>query len=198
MILSNMIKIRTLAAIILSATFSQWASAQTKVEREYRIKKNAVPENALTFIEECFPGSTVKWYREENTKGSFIEAKTIQSKTKYSIKFDSQGNLQDTEQIVSFESLPSEARDKIGDFLKTRFTKYRIVKIQKQWLAAETTIKSLITTGKSDTRYETNFELEVRGTKGKDIDFFEFLFNENGKLLKEYEIVQKNTNNLIF
>ncbi len=198
MILSNMIKIRTLAAIILSATFSQWASAQTKVEREYRIKKNAVPENALTFIEECFPGSTVKWYREENTKGSFIEAKTIQSKTKYSIKFDSQGNLQDTEQIVSFESLPTEARDKIGDFLKTRFTKYRIVKIQKQWLAAETTIKSLITTGKSDTRYETNFELEVRGTKDKDIDFFEFLFNENGKLLKEYEIVQKNTNNLIF
>jgi len=193
-----MIKIRTLAAIILSATFSQWASAQTKVEREYRIKKNAVPENALTFIEECFPGSTVKWYREENTKGSFIEAKTIQSKTKYSIKFDSQGNLQDTEQIVSFESLPTEARDKIGDFLKTRFTKYRIVKIQKQWLAAETTIKSLITTGKSDTRYETNFELEVRGTKDKDIDFFEFLFNENGKLLKEYEIVQKNTNNLIF
>src|SRR5690606_8609254 len=186
------------AAILLLATFCQLVSAQTKVEREYRIKRNAVPENALAFIDEWFPGSTVKWYHEENAKGSFIEAKTSQSKIKYSIKFDILGNLQDTEQIISFENMPTDAGDKITAFLKSRFTKYRIIKIQKQWLADKTTIKSLITTGKSSTKYETNFELEVRGTKGKDIDFFEFLFNEKGNLLKEYEIVQKNTNNLIF
>lgn len=191
-------KLKILTIITLLTIFCQLATAQTKVEKEYRIKKNAVPENALTFIEECFPGTKIKWYHEENAKGSFIEAKTRRAKARYSIKFDLLGNLQDTEQIVSFESLPADAQDKINSFLKTRFTRHKIVKIQKQWLADKTTIKSLITTGKSSGKYRTNFELEVRGTKGKDIDFFEFLFNEKGKLLKEYEIVQKNVNNLIF
>jgi len=198
MILTSNMKLKSLVTVTLLTIFFQLAAAQTKVEKEYRVKKNAVPENALAFIEECFPGSTIKWYHEENAKGSFIEAKTRQMKARYSIKFDLQGNLQDTEQIVAFESLPTETQNKINSFLKNRFTKHKIVKIQQQWLADKTTIKSLITTGKSSAGYKTNFELEVRGTKDKDIDFFEFLFNEKGKLLKEYEIVQKNINNLIF
>ncbi|ADY52525.1 hypothetical protein Pedsa_1972 [Pseudopedobacter saltans DSM 12145] len=187
--------------IIIAASlciFSHLSPAQEKFEKEYRINKRSAPSNATSFIDECFPDSRIKWYREESTKGTFFEAKIRHSKTIYSIKFDQQGNLQDTERTLSFKDLPVGAQKNIRQFLERRFATYSIIKLQEQWLADKNIIKSLIVNGNPSGHYKTNYELEIRGKAGKDIDFFEFLFNQEGKLVREYKIVEKNFNNLIF
>lgn len=187
--------------IIIAASlciFTHLCLAQEKFEKEYRIKNSGVPAIAVSFIDECFPDSRIKWYKEESTKGSFFEAKIRQSKTIYSIKFDQQGNLLDTERILTFKDLPVDTQNNIKEFMESRFTSYSIVKLQEQWIAEKNVIKSLINHENPSGHYQINYELEIKGKSGKDIDFFEFLFSQKGKFVREYKMVQKNINNLIF
>jgi hypothetical protein len=49
--------------------------AQKKYEKEYRIKQEEVPEEALEFIHSAAIDFSEKWYFEENLEGNSIEAK---------------------------------------------------------------------------------------------------------------------------
>lgn len=174
-------------------------SAQQKIEKEYRIKASMVPKKAIDFIQECFPDTKVKWHKEEGNSTYFLEAKLRFGGYLYSVKFNTDGTLLDTEYIISFNQIPDQARLKIENHLKERFTSFSIKKVQVQWLADETITKKLIDKVKvSDLKFTTNFEIEVRGKHQSQVEFYEFLFSSKGELLKEYTIIQRNPNNLIF
>ncbi|SKB80821.1 hypothetical protein [Daejeonella lutea] len=174
------------------------AFAQEKLEREYRIKQSEVPSKALDFVRSSFGTGKIKWYGEDNLSGKAIEAKGKQGGNLYSVKFNTAGDLQDVEVVVSFNNLPETTRKAIATQLDLNFSKYRIQKTQVQWLADSKVLSSLIRQEPAPGKHVINYEITVRGTKNRQTGYYEFLMDENGKVIRTSTIIERNSHNLIY
>lgn len=185
--------------ILLTFLFSvSMGYSQEKFEREYRIKVSEVPQKALDFIEGSFPSKKIKWYGEENLEGRSIEAKVKKDGNLFSVKFDTLGTIQDVEMLVKFRELDSPIKEKIEEELDAAFSNYKIQKVQIQWKGKIDALKSLISARESNGEYVTNYELVVRGKEGRQTDYYEFLFDTDGKLKKRLTIIQRTDHHLIY
>lgn len=175
------------------------AFAQTKFEREYRIKEKDVPEQALRFINNAVEGGKVKWYAEESQDGNNIEAKLKYQKQKFSVEFDTLGNLQDVEKTVKLKNLNQKTSDAISRSLATKFGDYKIRKVQIQWTANDyETLTELIRNRNSTGTYDEKFEIVIETRKNKAYKAFEVLIDRNGKIEKSLELDLRSMNNIEF
>jgi len=170
---------------------------KNKFEREYSIKQSEVPLKANNFINKTLNGK-VKWYGEENLQGKAIEAKGKKDKKFYSVKFDTLGNIQDVEVVVSFNSLSKEIQTKIQKELEKQFSSIKIIKTQIQWLGSQEVLKQLLNKENTTEDYSTNYEIVIKGKSNSHYEQYEVLFNEQGKLVDKAKIIQKNDQHLIY
>ncbi len=173
-------------------------NGQVKFEKEYRIKDKEVPKKAKKFIDSSFNNQKIKWYTEESQDGKTIEAKTIYNKNQYSIEFDNLGNILDVEKKVKFKNLKGDLKKSINYQLNSVFKNYKILKTQIQWKASSKSLTALIKDEDISDSFETNYELVLKGQKKDTLGMFEVLFDSNGRILKIYEIIHRNTDNLQF
>lgn len=172
--------------------------AQIKYEREYSIKSDAVQQEASKFVSSIFPKARIHWYREESLTGSSIEAKFKSSGKRFSIEFDEKGNLQDVEIMSSIKEMSSEGREALKGELSQSFQKYKIEKVQLQWVGVESKVKkSLLELAAAD-GIRTRYELIIKGTRNGKENYFEILSESDGRIVTTREIVQRNTDNLIY
>lgn len=174
------------------------AYSQDKQEREYRIKESAVSAKALEYVEKNFEGVRMRWYGEENLDGKAIEAKGKRDGKLYSVKFSTEGELQDIEMVVNFNSIPENVKTAVEKNLNDRFSKFRIQKTQIQWVGDQAELASLIRGEKITGTYATNYEITLQGTKDRRTDYYEVLADYKGELLRESKIVQRTNQNLIY
>lgn len=169
--------------------------AQTKYEKEVRIKQNVVPQSALDFVDALSFSHKVKWYKEFGLESTSIEAKTKREGQRYSIEFNTAGELEDVEVQIKWESLPLGVRASIDDYLQGKFNKYRLRKIQVQYVGAP---NDMIVFLKNENRIRVaqNYELVLSAKVDGAYKKFEFLFSGEGNFLKSAEIVSKNTDNI--
>ena len=173
--------------------------SQIKYEKESRIKRNDVPAKALNFIDTCFVAKNVYWVYETNLNNKHsIEAKTKHLGEKFSIEFDTLGNIQDVELDIEFVGIPEKQRLEIIKNIEKEFSKYKFKEIQIQWLGNHKAQFELIKTRKTSENYTQNYEIVIVGNKNKKQAYFELLFNADGSLLKEVEIIENNNDNLEF
>jgi hypothetical protein len=104
------VKLIILLKILLLLATS--AFGQVKYEKEFRLKPGQVPVKARQFIDSINLQQKVKWYYEQNLKGNSIEAKFRMNHKRYSIEFDTLGNLQDVEVQIGWEQMPAAYRFK--------------------------------------------------------------------------------------
>lgn len=185
-----------LIVFLATSTYAGNLFAQDKFEKESRIKENHVPKKALEFLESLNYSTRIKWYREEGLIKESIEAKFRHNKTNYSVEFDSLGNIEDIEIEVNFEELDSEVKNKLIFQFKADCLKYKIVKVQKQYLGNENLLLTLCQNCEKSNLLEINYELIIKCNQNKQVDLFEYLFNKNGVLLNKYRIVFKNSSHL--
>lgn len=178
---------------VVTASFSQ-----EKLEREYRIKQSEAPLKALEFVRGSFGNTRMKWYGEENLIGKAIEAKGKLEGSLYSIKFDTDGSLQDVEMVVSYQSLPESTRAAIEKQMDLNFSKYRIQKTQVQWLGEPKVLSSLIKKETPQGKHVINYEITLRGTKDRQTDYHEFLVDDSGGVIRRSKIIERNSHNLIY
>ncbi|MDQ4139839.1 MAG: hypothetical protein M3142_04880, partial [Bacteroidota bacterium] len=114
--------------LITNQTFGQ-----TKYEKEYRLKPQEVPVEARKFVDALRFSGKVKWYFEENLKGNSIEAKVTNNQKRYSLEFDTLGNLQDVEVQIDWLEIPEVTRNNISGSLDSEYSDYKINKIQVQY-----------------------------------------------------------------
>ena len=185
-------------AVILISLFisSINVTGQKKYEREYDLKKENVPGMAITFMDSCCPNSKVKWYGEESLTGKTIEAKINYKGSLYSIEFDTSGHIQDVEKKTGIDDIPKNARSAIVNKIDSIFSKHKIEKVQVQWVGYNQALYELIEKRNSTLPYTTNYEIVVKGRKGKSTKMYEVLFSMDGSILSVSEIVQRNTDNL--
>src|SRR5699024_1418289 len=139
---------------------------QEKFERESRIKRSEVPKKASMYVESIFPDAKkTKWYLEENLDGFANEAKVRENGTIYSIKFDTLGNLQNIEFIEKFNKLPMQVQDKVESHLQEQYDRFRLKKVQIQWIGDADLLRSVLLDETKNGQYETNYEIEFVGRK---------------------------------
>jgi hypothetical protein len=171
--------------------------AQVKYEREYLIKEYDAPPLAQSFIDSVFSESRVRWYAEISNEGKSVEAKLSYNRTRYSIKFDLQGNILDVEFEIKAEEIPETVRENIERNLKEIFDRYRITRIQEQVLASRTGSYLLLKNGDTD-GITINYEITIRGRENRKTRWYEFLFDQKGHIKSKIPVVFRNTDNLEF
>jgi hypothetical protein len=133
--LSHLVNIkRFLLLLMLGSACLASAYAQVKFERESRVNFSEVPQAARSFVDSCCPGQKkIKWYREESQDGLSFEAKFQDWRGRYSIEFDSLGQVWDVEKKVKLRKLPLAIKANILRPLDSLYDSYRITKLQLQW-----------------------------------------------------------------
>ena len=173
-------------------------NAQSKFERETRIDKQEAPAKAIDFIDRSDFNSKIKWYKEISQEGKSFEAKTRRKGHKFSIEFDTAGNVLDVEKEVKLVDIDTELIQKIEKSLTNEFTKFKIVKIQLQWKADDEVLIELINTDNTSNKVSVRYEIVVKGKKEGFSKFYELLLDDRGKVLRTLEILDKNTDILMF
>ncbi len=182
--------------LLIGLTYTSDLFAQDKFEKESRIKKRDVPSKALMFIDSLNYDARVKWYMEEGLTGKSIEAKFKYDKIKYSIEFDTLGNVEDTEMEEKWKDIPPDVSALVSWQFKSDCSKFKVQKVQKQYTGTEKDLLSILINGKKGDELKTNFEIIVKCHQDKKVNLFEYLFNEKGKLISKSKIVFKNSSHL--
>ena len=186
--------ILTVSLLVLSV---QVGSSQYKFEKEDRIKAKEVPVAALEFIEECaFPKKTC-WYREQGYDSVSIEGKTKHRGTKYSIEFDTLGNVEDVEYKIKWEDITEDAKAGILAYFDTKHSKTKIKKIQRQLTGSVLDLQQAMLTDEYIGTV-TKYEIEVKAKIDGRYMLKEYLFDDKGGLVRESEVIYRNSDNLEF
>ena len=170
--------------------------SQEKYEKEYRIKTAKVPQAALEFIHSAGFAKKVKWYREEGLTSNSIEAKTKHHKTKYSIEFNTAGEIEDVEYIIQWEDMPALTRINIEGFLDSIYQKKRLVKIQVQLTGEKEELLQALVEPQADLNLNTHYEIVLNGVEKGIYERYEYLFSQNGEMKRKAKIILKNTDHL--
>lgn len=181
-----------LLSILISSTSQLFA--QVKWEREYRIHPSSVPEKAILFIDSAKLESRVKWYAEESHEGKTFESKFQFSKKKHSVEFSESGDVLDIEVELKLSELPESWVMAFDEALAEHFTRVKIVKVQAQY--SDELMDYMHS--KNATLSKVNYEVVIRGYKGRDFRFYEATLDSMLSLISLKEIVTRNTDNLEF
>jgi hypothetical protein len=171
---------------------------QTKFEKEYRIKTRSVPNLAIEYVSQFGFTVKVKWFREESYTGKSIEAKVKQDKTRFSIEFDTIGNLQDIEIEIRSQEIAPMIMSKIRTQFGKDFAKHKINKIQRQFSGESQSIFNRLNGNSEDEAVFIKYEIIVKGKKDGKTSLYEYLFDRNGELEKRALIVFRNTDHLVY
>lgn len=170
--------------------------AQEKIEKESRIDLTAVPKNAQSFISDLALDNKIKWYLEQGINQTTIEAKFKHNGKKYSVEFDSIGNIEDIEVEISWKDLEAGVKESIKKQLDLNCLKHKINKIQTQYLGNAKNLSFLFKQNSNTQKLETNYELIVRCNQENEVNLFEYLFNHQGKLISTSKIIFRNSSHL--
>ncbi|WP_289063864.1 hypothetical protein [uncultured Zobellia sp.] len=164
------------------------AMGQVKNEREYRVLEKDFPDTALDILGNRLKDiKRVRYFKEYDTGTFSYEVKFRRKGMFYSVEFNSIGQLQDIEVYINQDDIPESGLDKIRTQLKNQFSRYRIIKVQRQY--------PLVSFSNEDALFEqalegkgvehTNYEVVISGKEKEGFKTFEFLFDSQGNFLKK-------------
>jgi hypothetical protein len=184
-----------LALLLLGAGHTN-GYGQTKYEREFRLREQEVPASAKKYIQQLESGARIKWYFEDDALDDAIEAKFKWQGQRYSIEFDTLGELEDIEIQCRFRELPHQVQEAIEKDLEEIYNSHRVRKVQIQYLGEPEDLLALIRDGNQSAPHTTNYELIVKGKSPGGIHLYEVTFDHTGTKTKMARIVLRNIDNL--
>lgn len=173
------------------------AQSNQKIEKEERITATDFPKNAMKIVQELgYDRKKIKFYRETDGDKTSFEAKLTYKNRNYSIEFDKNGQLEDVEIDLRKRKMPQNVLAKIQKALDTVARKYRIEKVQEQYLPVELTLHKLkerIANNQPD-----NYEMIVAFKEDRKIYRKEYLFDNNGIFISARLIKRLDYDFLLF
>lgn len=165
--------------------------SQSKIEKEFMISEDLVPDTCLSLIINNFSKTKIKWLKEIGLNDSSIEAKFRFEGHRISVEFSSKGEFEDVEIEIDFSHIYYELRHEIERSLDYSFEKYKIIKIQAQY----TNIK-ILETKEFNFHKSPYYEFIISTKENGQYVKYECLFNSNGQLIKKTKLLIKASNNL--
>ena len=162
-------------------------NAQSKDEREERVKLKDFPVKAQDVIRQLPNGyKRMRLYKETDGEKVSYEAKFKFKKQLVSLEFNTLGAIEDIEIEMTKKALKKQRElfKKIENFLKSKGKKYKLIRIQEQYIFPGIDALPFLLSVLNKTYAEAiNYELIVQVKTDKDWIFLETLFNESGELL---------------
>lgn len=191
-----------LVLLISFGTFTSAYAQSEKNEVERSLNRNDMPDKVLSLIDEFWPNLRgIKYFEQTDGEETTYEVKLEWQGDQYSIEFSTEGAVQDVEKLISFEDIPEPARGSITRDLDEQFNKYRLTRIQLQFIAADDDgvddsdfIDDILESDSED--YEIRFEIELDGENRRELGSFEMLYNESGTLLEKSKIIRRSLDNI--
>ncbi|MGN6645421.1 MAG: hypothetical protein ACTHJT_02725 [Cytophaga sp.] len=138
-------------------------------QNDKNISVRKIPSPVVAYLAKQYPSYKKVSYVIENDADTICyEAEFKYMGEKYSVLFDTLGNVIETEIEVSFDNLKDSVKEKIIDKLQTDFLTHKIIKTQEV-----------------EYRNALLYELEIKGRKKKDVEFYEYYFERSGVFIKE-------------
>lgn len=145
---------------------SQSASAQ-----EVRMREDEIPAAVRSYVSaHCSEAKRLRYFKETEEGRQFIEVEFVEDHREHSIKFEGD-KLIETEVEIAFDDIALHAKQRIEAKLKELNTSYKIIECQEV-----------------NATSNPQFELEIKGAKDR---YFELLFDHDGNLIHQSEIVVK-------
>lgn len=170
--------------------------SQEKMEREYRIKEKSVPVSALLFMDSIGIKVKTKWYKEEGLEKNSIEVKFKYRKSKFSIEFDTLGNVEDVEVIRKWKEIDKNTQKLIENQLLKDCSKYKVEKIQIQYKGPEKQLYEIVRNPFTEIPLQKSFEVVVKCKTEEEVALYEYLFNEKSEKVFRSKIIFKNSSHL--
>lgn len=168
--------------VTMALTVCSITAGQKKQEQEFRIDKNELPKTILPLLTNHLQDvKRLRFYKEQDGNSTSFEVKFKKGRLHYSVEFDSIGTLEDVEFIINEHDIPSESLKSIQRYLGETYGKFRIKKIQQQYLnekgETETVLKKAF---QNLIIPEINYEIIVTSKKQKGFNEYEVTFNAMG------------------
>jgi hypothetical protein len=176
---------------------SSLSYAQEKQEQEFRIDDSEVPEAASSFIAQVPVKKSFRWYKEKNGSLVTFEAKGRWNRHEISIEFNDVGVIEDIEITQKMRSIPQAVRERITAVLKEESSRYRIKKMQYQFVGKPEVLLALLMRDSLE-QLASNYELVVQVKVDNAYHIYEYLFDNSGKLTQRLEVMERNSFNIQF
>jgi|SRR5690606_13810611 len=183
-------------AYLMFGIFFNNLFSQEKYEKESRLKQDDVPYSALNFIDSLSLKNKVKWYLEEGIESKSVEAKFKRNGKKYSVEFDTFGNIEDVEIEMKWDDLQGPLKKPISTRLNEDCIKHKIVKTQIQYTGNRVALFLKLLGGEPIGNLTVKYEIVVKCRSEKNTELFEYLFTDKGQLISASTIVFKTSNHL--
>lgn len=177
------VKIIFILAILLN---SIQLLAQTKAEREKRVRFEDFPKQAQTLLNSIpEKHKRMKYYFETDGKKSSYEAKFKYGKKYYSLEFDIFGIVEDIEVIIDELEIPKEVISKISDYFMGNFDNYKLVKVQKQYVktSEKSTTDFIVSVLNGDSIDQISYEIIAQVKSGRKRHYLEVVFESEGNFI---------------
>ena len=174
------------------------AFTQVKMERESRAQKSDVPLKALAFIDSISTDISPKWFWEGIMFPTSYEAKFKFNKIRYSVEFDTLGNLEDLEMLTDYESLPQVVINEVDGSLLEVYQKSKITRTQIQWSGNELDIIKAVNNNFSfaSTQLTVRYEIELKLKQEGRWRLEEWTVDSKGKIISQKKIITPRTDHL--
>jgi hypothetical protein len=188
---------RSLLTFILLILLFVSSNAQQKFEQEVRVDESEVPTVSVSFVSSVTGAKKVKWYKEESQNGISLEAKFKVNKTKYSVEFDTEGNLLDAEIERKIKTLRTGVQDKLVLHFEEHYSRYKIKKCQIQYSGNSDDILAALN-GQESIDLTIRYELIVTVQEENGWNTYEITFDTMGTVISKLLIIELNTDHLDF
>ncbi len=201
-----------LSSFFLIFSFSSFAQKEgEKIEREISIKEDQFPEKALKLAAPILKkAKKTKYYKELSEMGDYYEFKSDYKGEQISVKFNEKGELIDIEILKKLKDFPKDIQQSIEEYFNENYEKHRLIRIQIQYNREvefedgeleqdedDEYIKEFLEMDLEDLIVKYEIEAEVK-TNDNNTGFFEFLFDDKGKLELKRAIVTRADDNVLY
>lgn len=173
---------------------------QKKQEREFRINKEELPQEIIPILSDYLNNvKRLRFYKELDGKKSSYEVKFKKDKLFYSVEFDENGILEDVEFIIKENDIPQETLNAIEDHLSVTYGKFRIKKIQQQYLNGDKDAKTVLKKAFQNLLLpEINYEIVIAVKDNQGFGEYEVTFDSNGKHLLTRKSIALKYDHVLF
>ncbi|MGB7392852.1 MAG: hypothetical protein WA913_00525 [Pricia sp.] len=194
-------KTLTLITTLCLLSYSFQGLAQVKNEREYRIERNQFPEKSIRSLSGYLDAAKrIRYFKEYDGEKTSFEVKFKLNRKKHSVEFDSIGNLEDVETYIDKEDIPRPAVRDIEKYLESEFTRYRIVKIQRQYPKSHYKEDADLLENAFQNTIDTNvnYEIVVAGRKKDGFEDYEMTFDSIGGFLNSRKFISIGYDHILY
>jgi len=190
---------RTTSFILVLLATSVLCFGQKKQEREFRIDKEELPKEITPVLTNYLNNvKRLRFYKELDGERSSYEVKFKKDRLLYSIEFDENGVLEDVEFIIKQKGIPDKTFEKLTKYLKANHEKYRIKKIQQQYLNTGNPQKTLKDAFQNLILPEIQYELIIATKDEEGYGEYEITFDAVGGHLLTRKSVNTKYDHVLF